>query len=127
MTFIIAANNREGVLLAISPHLGTLNSITILPDQISNCLDIVDMFGYYRIKHAIFAFKFPKSRHEKFTPREENRSVEYYKIVDKVRRYYGVPLIRCTSHGVTSVTQDGRWIRINFPNYVMPFQDPGIR
>jgi hypothetical protein len=127
MTFIIAVNNRESTLLVISPHLGTYNNITILPSQISYCFEIMGLFGCYSTRHAMFAFKFPESSKDKSTTREKKRSMEYYKIVDKVKRYYGFPLIRCTSNGVTSVMQDGRWIKKNFPDYVMPFQNPWIR
>jgi hypothetical protein len=67
-------------------------------------------------------FRFPAKSKGKYISDDEKRPVEYYKIVDKLLGFYGIPAIRCTSGGITSVMQNGKWLKKSFPNYVMPFQ-----
>ena len=69
------------------------------------CL-IRDMFGYYKTKHVILAFKF--MRKKRFTRKkqvvyEKRRLVEYYKIADKLDNLDNIPVVKCTYGGKTFV------------------------
>ena len=82
---IVAVNNKEATLLSIEAKSGTADVLYVRPDQLQRCLLIRDMFGYYKTKHVILAFKF--MRKKRFTRKkqvvyEKRRLIEYYKIAD---------------------------------------------
>ena len=79
------------------------------------------MFGYYRTRHAIFAFRFLAKVIDKHSSRIKKKTIKDHKIVDNLSRLESVPLIKCTQDGKTSLMRDGKWFKKNFPNYVMPF------
>ena len=123
---IVAVNNKEATLLSIEAKSGTGDALYVSPDQIQRCMLIRDMFGYYKTKHVILAFKF--MRKKRFTRKkqviyEKRKLVEYYKIADKLNTSDSVPLLKCTYAGKTYVMQNGRFILKNLPDYVMPFQN----
>ena len=64
---IVAVNNQEATLLSIEAKSGTGDVLYVRPDQLQRCLLIRDMFGYYKTKHVILAFKFMRKKkiHEK--------------------------------------------------------------
>ena len=81
----MAVNNKEATLLSIEAKSGTGDVLYVRPDQLQRCLLIRDMFGYYKTKHVILAFKF--MRKKRFTRKkqvvyEKRRLIEYYKIAD---------------------------------------------
>jgi Holliday junction resolvase len=121
---IVAVNNKEATLLSIEAKSGTADALYVRPDQIQRCLLIRDMFGYYKTKHVILAFKF--MRKKRFTRKKEviyekRRLVEYYKIADKLNRLKSIPVVKCTYGGNTFVMHNGKFIKKSLPNYVMPF------
>ena len=59
---VVAVNNNEATLLSIEAKSGTGDALYVQPDQIQRCLLIRDMFGYYRKKHVILAFKFMRKK-----------------------------------------------------------------
>ena len=122
---IVAVNNKEATFLAIEAKSGTGDALYVRPDQIHRCLLMRDMFGYYRRKHVILAFKF--MRKKRFTRKREvvyerRRLMEYYKIADKLNNFENVPVVKCTYTGRTYVMSNGRFTIKNLPNYTMPFQ-----
>ena len=127
---IVAVNNKEATLLSIEAKSGTGDVLYVHPDQLLRCLLIRDMFGYYRTKHVILAFKF--MRKKRFTRRkqvvyEKRRLVEYYKVADKLNKFEVIPVVKCTYTGKTYVIHNGKYTRRSLPNYVMPFQITRMR
>jgi len=122
---IVAVNNKEATLLSIEAKSGTGDALYVRADQLQRCLLIRDMFGYYKTKHVILAFKF--MRKKRFTRNnqvvyEKRRLVEYYKVADKLHKLDSIPLVKCTYSGRTFVMHNGRFTKKSLPNYVMPFQ-----
>lgn len=127
---IVAVNNRKAILLSIEAKSGTGDALYVQPDQIQRCLLIRDMFGYYKTKHVILAFKF--MRKKRFTRKkqvvyEKRKLVEYYKIGDKLYKLENIPVVKCTYSGKTYVLSNGKFTLKDLPNYVMPFQQPHTR
>lgn len=123
---IVAVNNSKATLLSIEAKSGTGDALYVRPDQIQRCLLVREMFGYYKTKHVILAFKF--MRKKRFTRKKEvvyekRRLIEYYKIADNLNKFESVPVLKCTYSGKTYVMSNGKFAVKNLPNYVMPFQD----
>ena len=121
---IVAVNNKEATLLSIEAKSGTGDALYVRADQLERCLLIKDMFGYYKTKHVVLAFKF--MRKKRFTRKkrvvyEKRRLLEYYKIADKLNKPDGMPIVKCTYGGRTFVMHNGKFTRKSLPNYVMPF------
>jgi Holliday junction resolvase len=121
---IVAVNNKEAILLSIEAKSGTGDALYVQPDQLNRCLMIRDMFGYYRKKHVILAFKF--MRKKRFTRKkqvvyEKRRLVEYYKVADKLCKLDSIPIVKCTYSGSTFLMHNGEFIKKSLPNYEMPF------
>jgi Holliday junction resolvase len=122
---IVAVNNNEATLLSIEAKSGTADALYVRPDQIQRCLLIRDMFGYYKTKHVILAFKF--MRKKRFTRKKEvvyekRRLIEYYKIADELNKFESIPIVKCTYDGRTYVMLNGKFTKKNLPSYVMPFR-----
>lgn len=121
---IVAVNNKEATLLSIEAKSGTGDALYVRPDQLQRCILIKDMFGYYKTKHVILAFKF--MRKKRFTRKrrvvyEKRRLVEYYKIADHINKPDSMPIVKCTYSGRTFVMYNGKFNRKSLPNYAMPF------
>jgi Holliday junction resolvase len=122
---IVAVNNKEATLLSIEAKSGTGDVLYVHPDQLHRCLAIRDMFGYYRTKHVILAFKFMRKKRftrKKHVVYEKRKLIEYYKIADKLNRFEIIPVVKCTYSGKTYVINNGIFTRKSLPNYIMPFQ-----
>ena len=121
---IVAVNNKEATLLSIEAKSGTGDALYVRPDQLQRCLLIRDMFGYYKSKHVILAFKFMKEKRYTRNKRvvyEARKLVEYYKIADKLDRLESIPIIKCTYSGGTFVMYNGKFKRRTLRDYPMPF------
>ena len=121
---IVAVNNREATLLSIEAKSGTGDALYVRPDQLQRCLLIRDMFGYYKSKHVILAFKFMKKKRYTRNKRvvyEARKLVEYYKIADKLDRLESIPIVKCTYSGGTFVMYNGKFKRRTLRDYPMPF------
>ena len=59
---IVSVNNKKVTLLSIEATSGTGDVLYVHPDQLHLCLLIRDMFGYYKTKHVILAFKFMRKK-----------------------------------------------------------------
>lgn len=122
---IVAVNNKEATLLSIEAKSGTGDALYVRPDQLQRCLLIRDMFGYYRTKHVILAFKFMRKKRvtrKKQVIYEKRRLVEYYKIADKLNELESVPVVKCTYSGKTYVMYNGKLTMQSLPSYIMPFK-----
>jgi Holliday junction resolvase len=122
---IVAVNNKEAVLLSIEAKSGTGDVLYVRPDQLQRCLLIRDMFGYYKIKHVILAFKFMRKKRlirKNLVVYEKRKLIEYYKIADKLHKADNIPFVKCTYSGKTYVMSNGKFANKNLPDYVMPFQ-----
>jgi Holliday junction resolvase len=121
---IVAVNNKEAILLSIEAKSGTGDALYVRPDQLQRCLLIRDMFGYYKSKHVILAFKFMKKKRYTRNKRvvyEARKLVEYYKIADKLDRLESIPVVKCTYSGGTFVMYNGKFKRQTLHDYPMPF------
>jgi Holliday junction resolvase len=123
---IVAVNNNEATLLSIEAKSGTADALYVRPDQVQRCLLIEEMFGYYRTKHVILAFKF--MRKKRFTRKkqviyEKRKLIEYYKIADKLHKLDRIPIVKCTYGGKTYVMFNGKFTKKSLPTYTMPFQN----
>jgi Holliday junction resolvase len=121
---IVAVNNKEATLLSIEAKSGTGDALYVRPDQLQRCLLIRDMFGYYKSKHVILAFKFMKKKRYTRNKRvvyEARKLVEYYKIADKLDRLESIPVVKCTYSGGTFVMYNGKFKRRTLRDYPMPF------
>ena len=121
---IVAVNNKEATLLSIEAKSGTGDALYVRPDQLQRCLLIRDMFGYYKSKHVILAFKFMKKKRYTRNKRvvyEARKLVEYYKIADKLDRLESIPVVKCTYSGGTFVMYNGKFKRRTLHDYPMPF------
>jgi Holliday junction resolvase len=122
---IIAVNNIDAILLSIEAKSGTGDALYVPSDQINRCLQIRDMFSFYKSRHAILAFKFMRKKRFKRKGQivyEQRKLVEYYKIADKLDKITDMTMIKCTYQGKTFFIRDSQCIKLNLPNYTMPFQ-----
>jgi Holliday junction resolvase len=122
---LVAVNNRKATLLSIEAKSGTGEALYVRPDQIQRCLLIRDMFGYYKTKHVVLAFKFMRKKRytrKKQVIYEKRRLIEYYKVADKLNELESMPVVKCTYGGKTYVMSNGKFIAKRLPDYVMPFQ-----
>jgi Holliday junction resolvase len=127
---IVAVNNKNATLLSIEAKSGTGEVLYVQPDQIQRCLLIRDMFGHYRTRHAILAFKF--MRKKRFTRNhqvvyEKRKLIEYYKIADHLHKLVSIPLLKCTYDGRIYVIDNGESEKKVLPTYIMPFQGNAIK
>ena len=130
---IIAVNNIEAVLLSIEAKSGTGDALYVPSDQIYRCLQIREMFSFYKSRHAILAFKFMRKKRLKRRGQivyEQRRMIEYYKIADRLSKMNnnnnndneGITMIKCTYQGKTFSIHGNECRKLNLPNYTMPFQ-----
>jgi Holliday junction resolvase len=122
---IIAVNNIEAILLSIEAKSGTGDALYVPSDQINRCLQIRDMFSFYKSRHAILAFKFMRKKRLMRKGQivyEQRKLVEYYKIADKLEKMTDMTMIKCTYQGRTFFIRGSKCIKLNLPNYTMPFQ-----
>jgi Holliday junction resolvase len=122
---IIAVNNIEAILLSIEAKSGTGDALYVPSDQINRCLQIREMFSFYTSRHAILAFKFMRKKRFKRKGKivyEQRKLLEYYKIADKLEKMTDMTMIKCTYQGKTFVIRGSQCIKLNLPNYTMPFQ-----
>jgi Holliday junction resolvase len=123
---IIAVNNKEATLLSIEAKSGTGDALYVQADQIQRCLLIKDMFGYYKKRHAILAFKFMRKKRfmrQNEVVYEQRKLLEYYKIADRLNKYSDTPIIKCTYSGKIFAIDGNKSIKKSLPDYVMPFQN----
>jgi Holliday junction resolvase len=122
---IIAVNNIEAILLSIEAKSGTGDALYIPSDQIYRCLQIRDMFSFYKSRHAILAFKFMRKKRFKRKGKivyEQRKLLEYYKVADKLDKINNIMMIKCTYEGKMFFIRGSQCIKLNLPNYTMPFQ-----
>ena len=125
---IVAVNNKEATLLSIEAKSGTSDVLYVQPDQIQRCLLIREMFGYYKKKHAILAFKFMRKKRvvrKNQVLYESRKLIEYYKIADGLNKPDGIPLLKCTYDGNTFVIKKGKFVKEKLNNFNMPFKNNG--
>jgi Holliday junction resolvase len=121
---IVAVNNKKSILLSIEAKSGTGDALYIPHDQIRRCILIQDMFGYYKRRYTIFAFKFMKKKRyvrKGQTVYEPRKLVEYYKSIEKGGDIEDVSMIKCTYDGKTYEFRNKRFVESNLPEFPMPF------
>jgi hypothetical protein len=121
---IVAVNNDAGILLTIEAKSGTSDILYVPLDQIERCLLVHNMFSIYPERHIILAFKFmgkKRFRRKNETVYESRRLIEYYKVADIVVRMKALPIIKCTYDGKTYAIFRNKTVRLDLPNYSMPF------
>jgi Holliday junction resolvase len=121
---IVAVNNDAGILLTIEAKSGTSDILYVPLDQIERCLLVRSMFSIYPERHIILAFKFmgkKRFRRKKETVYESRRLIEYYKVADIVVRMRALPIIKCTYDGKTYAIFKNKTVRLDLPDYNMPF------
>jgi len=122
---IVAVNNDTGILLTIEAKSGTSDILYVPQDQIERCLVVRNMFGIYPQRHIILAFKFmnkKRFRRKNHTVYESRKLIEYYKVADVVAGMKVLPtIIKCTYDGKTSAIIRNKRIRLDMPDYLMPF------
>ena len=82
------------------------------------------MFGYYKRRYTVFAFKFMKKKRyvrKGQTIYQPRKLVEYYKTIEKVGNIEGISMIKCTYDGKTYEFRDERFVELNLPEFPMPF------
>ncbi|MGH9986083.1 MAG: resolvase [Nitrososphaeraceae archaeon] len=121
---IVAVNNKKSVLLSIEAKSGTGDALYIPQDQIRRCIMIQNMFGYYKRRYTIFAFKFMKKKRyvrKGQTVYEPRKLVEYYKSIEKVGNIEAISMIKCTYDGKTYEFRNERFVESNLIEFHMPF------
>ena len=122
----MAVNNEAGILLTIEAKSGTSDILYVPQDQIERCLVVRNMFGIYPQRHIILAFKFrnkKRFRRKNETVYESRKLTEYYKVADVVASMKVLPtIIKCTYDGKTYAILKDKRLRLNMPDYAMPFQ-----
>ena len=122
---IVAVNNDAGIVLTIEAKSGTSDILYVPQDQIGRCLMVRNMFGIYPQRHIILAFKFmnkKRFRRKNHTVYESRKLIEYYKVADVVADMKVLPtIIKCTYDGKTSALLRNKRIRLDMPDYTMPF------
>jgi hypothetical protein len=53
---------------------------------------------------------------------EHRKLIEYYKIADIFEDMQDIPIVKCTYDGKTFAIQRKKSVKINLPDYIMPFQ-----
>jgi Holliday junction resolvase len=127
---IVAVNNDAGTLLTIEAKSGTSDILYVPLDQIERCIIVRNMFGIYPQRHIILAFKFmgkKRFRRKNETVYESRRLIEYYKVADVVVSMKALPIVKCTYDGKTYAIYSNKTIRLDLPDYTMPFHKPTRR
>jgi Holliday junction resolvase len=122
---IIAVNNIDATLLSIEAKSGTGNILYVPQDQIKRSLIIRNMFSFYKTRHFILAFKFMTKKRFKrkgAVVYEHRKLIEYYKVADIFEDMQDIPIVKCTYDGKTFAIQHKKSVKINLPDYIMPFQ-----
>ena len=127
---IIAVNNMDAILLTIEAKSGTGDILYVPQDQIERCLLIRKMFSFYKIRHIILAFKFMSKKRFKRKGEvvyQQRKLVEYYKVADIFDKKMGnnnnnLPIVKCTYDGKMFAIRGNKCVKLNLPDYVMPFQ-----
>ena len=122
---IIAVNNIDAILLSIEAKSGTGDILYVPQDQIKRSLLIRNMFSFYTTRHFILAFKFMRKKRLKRKGRivyEHRKLIEYYKVADKFDAMNDIPIVKCTYDGKTFAIQGKKSVKLNLPDYEMPFQ-----
>lgn len=123
---IVAVNNEKRILLTIEAKSGTSDILYVPQDQIQRCIVVREMFGAYRRRHIVFAFKFmnkKRFRRMNQTVYEQRRLAEYYKLADTLVGVDPLPVIKCTYDGRTYAIQDNKAVMITLPDLRMPFRN----
>ena len=121
---IVAVNNDAGILLTVEAKSGTSDILYVPLDQIERCLIVRNMFGIYPERHIVLAFKFmgkKRFRRKNETVYESRRLMEYYKVADIVVGMKSLPIIKCTYDGKTYAIFSNKTVRLDLPDYSMPF------
>lgn len=121
---IVAVNNKTSILLSIEAKSGTGDALYVPQDQIRRCILIQDMFGYYKRRYTIFAFKFMKKKRfvrKGQTVYEPRKLVEYYKSIEKVGNIEAISMIKCTYDGKTYEFRNESFVESNLIEFPMPF------
>lgn len=121
---IVAVNNKTSVLLSIEAKSGTGDALYIPQDQIRRCILIQNMFGYYKRRYTIFAFKFMRKKRfvrKGQTVYEPRKLVEYYKSIEKVGNIEAISMIKCTYDGKTYEFRNESFVESNLIEFPMPF------
>jgi Holliday junction resolvase len=127
---IVAVNNDAGTLLTIEAKSGTSDILYVPLDQIERCIIVRNMFGIYPQRHIILAFKFmgkKRFRRKNETVYESRRLIEYYKVADVVVSMKALPIVKCTYDGNTYAIYRNKTIRLDLPDYKMPFHKPAAQ
>lgn len=122
---IIAVNNVEAILLSIEAKSGTGDVLYVPQDQIKRSLIIRNMFSFYKTRHFILAFKFMRKKRYRRKGQvvyEQRKLIEYYKVADIFDTMDDIPIVRCTYDGKIFAIHRNNSVRLNLPDYVMPFQ-----
>ena len=122
---IIAVNNVEAILLSIEAKSGTGDALYVPQDQIKRSLIIRNMFSFYKKRHFILAFKFMRKKRYRRKGQvvyEQRKLIEYYKVADTFDTMDDIPVVKCTYDGKTFAIHGNNSVRLNLPDYVMPFQ-----
>lgn len=122
---IIAVNNIDAILLSIEAKSGTGDILYVPQDQIRRSILIRNMFSFYTTRHFILAFKF--MRKKRFQRNggityEHRKLIEYYKVADMFDAMNDIPCVKCTYEGKTFAIHGKKSVKINLPDYKMPFQ-----
>jgi Holliday junction resolvase len=121
---IVAVNNKKSVLLSIEAKSGTGDALYVPQDQIRRCILIQNMFGYYKRRYTIFAFKFMRKKRyvrKGQTVYEPRKLMEYYKSIEKVGNFENISMIKCTYDGKTYELKNEKFVESNLPEFHMPF------
>ena len=127
---IVAVNNDAGTLLTIEAKSGTSDILYVPLDQIERCIIVRNMFSIYPQRHIILAFKFmgkKRFRRKNETVYESRRLIEYYKVADVVVSMKALPIVKCTYDGKTYAIYRNKTIRLDLPDYTMPFHKATAR
>jgi Holliday junction resolvase len=122
---IVAVNNKESLLLSIEAKSGTSSCIYVPGDQIGRCFLITEMFGVYRDKYIILAFKFMRKKRLiiggdiKYQPRKIK---EYYKIIKFKQKPTNFPIIKCNYNGDTYTIYKTKIKKVKLKDFIMPFK-----
>jgi Holliday junction resolvase len=116
---IMAINNKKSIIFTIEAKSGTSTSLQVPYDQIFRCINWNKHFELYETQKVVLAFKFLSKKRIGVGKYETRQLREFYKIWDTNDK----PLdLVCTYNGGTYALNNGKRMKKQLPELIMPFK-----
>ena len=115
---VLAVNTAKKTMLVIEAKSGTTTSLPVPGEQITRCMEWMNIFEIYRKRGVVLAFKFLSKKRVGLGRYEGRELREFYKVWDMSR---DVTSCMCNYDGRTFAGTGSSREEITMKDYLMPF------